>query len=148
MSERPKVRRCIAMGVGPKTAKHFHCYDIDRKDADIGRMMREAPEALIVGTSHGFHIVSPTEVTSEYILEIKDLKCPSNAIRFYPHDDLTLLRPAKSLCVKVAKIYESVFNGRIVTEKYLPCSEDLKVGIYNAAKDGIKLVGQERHEPQ
>lgn len=137
-------RRCIAMGVGPKEAKHFYMYDIDRKDIDLARLMREAPDALMIATHRGFHILNAVELTSEYILGMKDLACPSNAVRFDPHDDLVLLRPASALCLKVAHIYEAVFDGRIVTQKYLPCGAPLKFGVYRAEKDGIKLHGEER----
>jgi len=135
------------MGVGPREAKHFNFYDIDRKDIDLPKIRYGAPDALIIATSRGLHIINATEITDEYILSLKDLKCPSNAVRFYPHDDLILLFPATRLCVKVAKIYESVFNGTRVTEAYLPCNEQLKFGIYMAAKDGIRLTGTDRHLP-
>ena len=135
---------CIAFGRGPKEARHFNFYDIDTKDFDLPRIMSEAPDALIIGTNRGLHLVSPVLITSEYVLSLADPKCPGNAVRWYPHDDLILLRRASSLCVKVAKAYESVFDGRIVTEKYLPCFVPLKMGQYTAEKDGIKLHGDER----
>lgn len=140
-------RRCIAMGRGSKERPHFNLYDVDTHEISIGVARLCAPQALVIKTVHGYHfITSPSKpVTADYILKVADPKCPGNAVRFYPHDDLELVQPARLLCIKVAKIYESVFNGQTVALEYEPCSEPLKFGIYVAEKDGIKQLGQDRH---
>lgn len=140
-------RRCIAMGRGPKERAHFNLYDIDTHEVEERLLTFLAPSALVIKTAHGYHLITSPDapVTDPYLLQLADPKCPGNAVRFYPHDDLELVRPAPSLCTKVAKIYESVFNGRTVALTYQECHEPLKFGIYIAAKDGIKQLGPERH---
>ena len=140
-------RRCIAMGRGAKEQPHFYFYDIDQllEDSMLDGLLEGAKDALIVQSKRGYHIVSATPITDKFILSIADPKCPGNAVRFYPHDDLKLVQRPKTLCIKVAKIYESVFNiGALPIVSYAPCDQPLKFGIYVAEKDGIKLHGDER----
>lgn len=137
------------MGRGPKLSAHFNLYDLDTHSVEQRMLEVLAPSALIIKTAHGYHLITAPSmpVTDPYLLQLADVKCPGNAVRFYPHDDLQLIRPAISLCTKVAKIYESVFNGAKVAEVYEECHEPLKFGIYIAAKDGIKQLGADRHLP-
>lgn len=139
-------RRCIAMGRGSKEHPHFNLYDIDTHDIDV-RELCYFEQALVIKTFHGYHLItSPSEpIKDERLLKLADPKCPGNAVRFYPHDDLELIKPAMRLCIKAAKIYESIFNGKEVVIEYELCDEPLKFGIYIAEKDGIKQIAEQRH---
>lgn len=101
---------------------------------------------MVVESRRGYHVVSSQPLADLDLLKIADPKCPGNAVRFYPHDDLLLVQRPAQLCQKVAKIYESIFNIPLLPLKgYLECDQPLKFGIYVAEKDGIKLEGQARH---
>lgn len=141
-----KERRCIALGRGPKAEPHYYFADIDTKDVDLGRIKKDAPDALIVESHRGYHVLNFEMYAAEYILSVCDPLCPGNAVRVIPNDDLKLIQRPTHLCLKVCKIYEAMFNmPTLPTVKYDDCRVPLKPGIYVAAKDGIKLTGQERH---
>ena len=138
-------RRCIAMGRGAKEHPHFYFYDIDTKDQASFEIATGDDFSLVVESSRGYHVISPQPITDPAVLSIADPKCPGNAVRFYPHDDLKLVKRPSRLCRKVAKIYESIFNIPVLPlEGYDECDQPLKFGIYRAEKDGIKQLGDER----
>lgn len=134
------------MGRGSKEHPHFYFYDFDVLQVE-GIIKALAPDALVIGTKRGYHAVSDKPLTEPDLLKMADPKCPGNAVRFYPYDDLKLIQRPKTLCIRVAKIYESVFElGALPIVSYAPCDQPLKFGVYVAEKEGIKLKGAERHD--
>lgn len=138
-------RRCMAIGRGPKETPHFYAADIDTHDLVLADLVKEAGPAMVIRTLHGYHVMSPEPITSPYILGAQDPKCPTNAIRVYPFDDLELVKRPTTLCIRTAKIYEAIFKlPKLPEADYLPCGAPWHIGVYVAVKDGIKQTGEGR----